>query len=86
MGQPPPPTPPTQCPGLTTALGFQLVEQVSPGKILEEVVVAVVHRAQVPGHRVGAWEPQEIHHHMELLSPRQPSCPEPLCCKPARVL
>jgi hypothetical protein len=45
-------------PGLTSTLGLQLVEQVSPGQVLEEVVVAVVHRAQVPGHRMGTCEPR----------------------------
>lgn len=41
--------------GLTSALGLQPVEQVPPGQVLEEVVVAVIHGAQVPGHRVGAY-------------------------------
>lgn len=46
----PGPLPPRWCglwtrPGLTRTLGLQLVEQVSPGQVLEEVVVAVVHGA-----------------------------------------
>nr|KAF6416283.1 hypothetical protein HJG59_009534 [Molossus molossus] len=38
---------------LLSALGLQLGEQVPPGPVREEVVVVVIHGAQVPGHKVG---------------------------------
>lgn len=38
---------------LLGALGLQLGEQVPPGQVMEEVVVVVIHGAQVPGHGVG---------------------------------
>lgn len=62
-------------PGLTSALGLQPVEQVSPGEVLEKVVVAVVHGAKVPGHRVGTCKGRAQRQGAGL--PRSPAAPAP---------
>lgn len=66
-------------PGLTSALRLQLVEQVPPSQVLEEVVVPVVHGAQVPGHGVGAWGPKGGVRRGPAAAPllRPPTSPRP---------
>lgn len=64
------PPQPSTAPSLTCTLGLQFVEQVSPGQVLEEVVVAVVHGAQVPGHGVGTCVPGEPSLHGWAATPQ----------------